>query len=407
MIKILIIDDDAVKVQKICSALLEITNLEIDNITHVTNIHDGKINMQGSFYDLLILDIALPARLDKEIDSEGGLKLLEELFQRDTYQVPTEIIGITGYTNLYEKSQKIFSDRMLNFIHFDASSDDWITPLQKRVTHLIATKLREKNEPSEHQSHLAIVCALDDPELQSIRNLSWNWETTSISNDMTIYFRGIVRKDDLELVIYAAAASRMGMPAAAVLASKMIALFRPKYIAMTGITAGLPEKTKFGDVVVANPVWDWGNGKWTISDSGSLQFLPSPHQISISPFLIRQFNQLKNNRAVLATIKQGWSGKTPDHELSIRLGPMASGACVLADGLTSEQIRKQHRDLLAIEMETYAVFLAAQDASFPQPTAFSIKSVVDFANGQKDDQFQKYSAYTSAQVLKHMIENLL
>jgi len=38
---------------------------------------------------------------------------------------------------------------------------------------------------------------------------------------------------------------------------------------------------------------------------------------------------------------------------------------------------------------------------YQQPRAFSLKSVVDFGDGGKNDQYQKYAAFTSAQALKH------
>jgi nucleoside phosphorylase len=58
-------------------------------------------------------------------------------------------------------------------------------------------------------------------------------------------------------------------------------------------------------------------------------------------------------------------------------------------------------------MEAYGVYLAAQECSLPRPTCFSLKSVVDFADGDKNDRYQKYAAYTSAQTLKHFIETYL
>jgi nucleoside phosphorylase len=80
---------------------------------------------------------------------------------------------------------------------------------------------------------------------------------------------------------------------------------------------------------------------------------------------------------------------------------------LLADGITTERIKQQHRQLLGIEMETYGVFAAAEEATDPRPIAFSMKSVVDFADANKDDCFQKYASFTSAQALKYFVENFL
>lgn len=58
-------------------------------------------------------------------------------------------------------------------------------------------------------------------------------------------------------------------------------------------------------------------------------------------------------------------------------------------------------------METYGVFVAADEAPSPKPLVFSMKSVVDFGDGLKDDHYQKYAAYTSARSLKHFVEHHL
>lgn len=55
-------------------------------------------------------------------------------------------------------------------------------------------------------------------------------------------------------------------------------------------------------------------------------------------------------------------------------------------------------------MEAYSVFAAAEEASEPRPSAFALKAVVDFADGEKGDYFQTYGAYASAAVLQELCE---
>jgi len=75
---------------------------------------------------------------------------------------------------------------------------------------------------------------------------------------------------------------------------------------------------------------------------------------------------------------------------------MASGASVVAAREFAASIAGQHKDLLAIEMEGYAVMAAAECATAPAPIAIVIKSVCDFADAKKTDDWQAYAAYTSA-----------
>jgi nucleoside phosphorylase len=63
--------------------------------------------------------------------------------------------------------------------------------------------------------------------------------------------------------------------------------------------------------------------------------------------------------------------------------------------------------VIGLEMENYGFFHAAAHASHPRPMAFSVKSVCDFADQDKGDAFQRYAAYTSAQVVYHFADRYL
>lgn len=405
MIKVLIVDDDAVKVQRITRVLSDINGFDLAGVTHETNMHSAKLRLQQTSYDLMILDIALPSRIDQEVVREGGIELLEEIVERDHYKKPNHVIGITAYSDIFHGAEERFSKRLLTVIYFDPTSDEWTISLQARVKHIIAAKADLQTNTEDYKSFLAIICALEAPELSSIRQIDWSWEQIRIPNDETVYYRGEHDRAGTRQIIYSAAAARMGMPASAILAMKMIWTFRPKYLAMAGITAGISGKTKLGDIIVADPSWDYGNGKWIINN-GSHAFMPAPHQVSITSTLRTKFRLMSADIGALTRIRHNWMGDKPDHDLSLLIGPVASGASVLADGSTAERIRmQQHKEVLGIEMETYGVFAAAEEAAGPRPTAFSMKSVVDFADGNKDDRYQKYAAYTSAQSLKHFVEN--
>lgn len=59
-------------------------------------------------------------------------------------------------------------------------------------------------------------------------------------------------------------------------------------------------------------------------------------------------------------------------------------------------------------MEAYGVFYTAKKATKNGAEAIVIKSVCDFADSEKDDRFQDFSAFASAQCLyqlftKHVI----
>jgi hypothetical protein len=64
-----------------------------------------------------------------------------------------------------------------------------------------------------------------------------------------------------------------------------------------------------------------------------------------------------------------------------------------------EEIKKQHRKLLGVEMEFYGAYLAAKDCPAPRPITFGLKGVSDFAGGDKDDTYQGFAAHMSAGAL--------
>jgi nucleoside phosphorylase len=198
----------------------------------------------------------------------------------------------------------------------------------------------------------------------------------------------------------------MGMTSAAVLTMKMIYAFRPRYVAMCGIAAGFPGKCSLGDIVAVDPGWDYGSGKWKLQGKTPV-FLPAPHQIGLDSFIRGKLSLMAQDGGILDEIRRRWSAAEIPTALRMHLGPVASGAAVIAEPGVSELIKRQHRDAFGLEMETYGVFAACEDCSLPQPKAFSLKSICDFANARKADSYQSYAAFTSAAALQVFVERFL
>jgi nucleoside phosphorylase len=250
---------------------------------------------------------------------------------------------------------------------------------------------------------LAILCALEDIELKAVLRLPWHWEPYAEfdSTDGSSYYVGrVTNKHGQILRVLAVAAPQMGMPAMAVLAMKVIEHFRPIYLATTGIAAAVKKAPdiNFGDVLFAEFSWDYGSGKLTV-EKGKASLSPDPRPIPADSDLRKHFVAIKNNASALATIRDDWPGVKPATVLNIHLGPVASGAAVVADEKIVSDILVQHRKLIGIEMEIYGLFYAARHCIAPRPTALAIKSVCDYGDREKSDRYQPYAAYTSARVL--------
>ena len=128
-------------------------------------------------------------------------------------------------------------------------------------------------------------------------------------------------------------------------------------------------------------------------------FLPDPMPLRLDQQIISIVNRILLNEAKLHEIRSAWPGRPPDTALQMKIGPIASGAAVVADEKFATEVKKHWRKLLGIELETYAVFYAVQHGVSPNALVVSMKSVADFANAKKNDDWREYAAYTSARAV--------
>jgi nucleoside phosphorylase len=358
-------------------------------------LYDAGLALERAQYDLMILDMSIPPRPKEQPVSDGGMRLMQNIKTRTTYHRPTHIIGLTAYDELITKHGSEMEEDMWFLIKYSDESDEWVCRLGARLIHIAEANLPLRDHGYDYD--VAIVNALEEVELDAVLALPANWKTCVTTGDDTIYRVGEFREGKRTLRVVAAAALEMGMPAATALSMKMISRFRPRYIAMTGITAGV--KGSFGDIVVASQVWDYGAGKSRRSARTASKFFPAPNYIPLDPLLKAKFAYFGLKKNVLPSIKATWDGTRIKTELKAKLGPMASGAAVVENKRLIGEIVNHNRKLAAVEMESYGVFLAAMVSPKPRPLAMAIKSICDFGDVKKDDRYQLYAAYTSSRYL--------
>ena len=75
--------------------------------------------------------------------------------------------------------------------------------------------------------------------------------------------------------------------------------------------------------------------------------------------------------------------------------------------MQEKQIHSQYSNTAALDMESYAVMYAVNNAPAPKPKGVIIKSVCDYADEEKSDQYQRFAAFTSAQFAKLLYEKFL
>jgi nucleoside phosphorylase/CheY-like chemotaxis protein len=402
--KVLVVEDDPAKLRRVLDCLNGV-GITSDDIEIARDIVSAKRLLKIKSFGLMILDVSLPEDPQSDPVRDAGLKLLDELFEREVYQAPREVVGLTAFDDILANAGARFGEHLWTILRYETSSDAWIEQIQRKIRYIRLAE-RSQSAQADFGSFLGVITALHTPELTAVLELPWHWEAIERPDDPAAYFKGWFSKGDERRNVYAVAAPRMGMTASAIATTKLIQAFRPRYVAMVGILAGFRGQARIGDIIIADPSWDYGSGK-QVSNGAETTFRPAPHQISLDSFLRSKLTQLAQDNRVADEIRTSWSRSGTTDVLKMHVGPVASGAAVLADSGALVGIQAQHRKVIGVEMECYGLFAAAAESTIPQPKAFAIKSVCDFGDEHKDDNGQNYASFTSAQALKAFSERYL
>jgi nucleoside phosphorylase len=405
MSRFLVIEDTGEKLRQILQVFISAGVDTQSDVDIAGDVVTAQQKISAHRYDLAVLDLVLPIRPELPPDDNAGLQLLAEIHDgRGRYIVPGVIVGLTAFTELQESAASIFDEYLSTLLTYGVNRTDWQEKLRRRIRAIILRDAAPVAGTST--AALVVVTALHDPELAAVRTLPWEWQELENADPSSMYYEGrLTRPDGVKRVI-AAAAPRMGMVPAAVLATKMIHQYRPAYLAMVGIMAGIEGECQLGDVICAETCWDWGSGKYTVVD-GAAQFAQAPYQYKLDARLQKKFQRLASDTDTLRSIRDKWFADKPNSELKLHIGPVASGAAVVADDAVVKVIKKSNRKIIGIDMEAYSVFAAAEETIVPEPRAFVIKGVSDFGGEAKNDGVRRYAAFVSAKLLERFASQYL
>lgn len=418
MIRILVVEDNLPKQTNIKNAILDNSNIKSEDLHIANNIKEAKRLLYKNYYDLMILDLVLPMEENEDASPENGVRFLDDIHNSPMIKSPIQIIGLSGFSDMVIKYNDQFKRKLWHIIDYQADSISWQDDLKSVIYYLVKIRQQFINESVKVNLYdIAIITALPHPEFEAILKLGGSsWEELEIENDPTRFYKTTFSNDNKTRTIIAATCDQMGMTATSCLTTKMILYFKPKYFIMGGITAGIKDRDLgFGDILIAEQSWDYGSGKMIELKSDVNNSTPQDIHFEIDTRPIQLASELKskitaflmNGVGILDKIQNDWPADKPRTKLQAKLGPIASGSYVISSEATLEQIKIQQRKLLGIEMETYGLYYAAEHSQNPSTKAISIKSVSDYGDGQKNDVFQKYAAFTSANFIYHFIINEL
>jgi nucleoside phosphorylase len=393
--KTLIVDDQYDGKVRVVSSILR--SIGVTDLEQVGTAKDALKRLRSAKYDMLILDLQIPAELGGEVEELGGKVLLEFIELDKKINKPTSVVAITSHADSFAQCEEFFQQRGWQLI---LGVDD-----SEKLTALFTTQLAHVAS-SNDDVDVVIITALARTELQAVLNLPMNWEQFTSLGDSARYWRGQFQSisGGIRSVI-AVNCPSMGMPAASAVTATVCQKFRPKIVLMTGIAAGIAGKVELGDILVASPSWDWGSGKLTVKND-KVTFLGAPNQIPLDPGFRAVLEEISVQRRYMDEIYSEWKGgKRPSHDLNLHVGPLSSGAVVLEDPATVEMIQGQHRNTIGVEMEAYGVMSAVFYTASPGTKVLVMKSVCDFADPHKNNDWQAYAAYTSASLAYKFLVN--
>ena len=259
MINVLFLEDSNVKANNILNVLWKSNLLPSESIHSVSDITQATKCLQSTQYDVFIMDIELPQRFGENAKPEAGYDLLYRIQKKQMrMNPPKHIIAITAYKEVFEEYKKQFKDDAFFLIYYDESTIDWQNSLIKKLQYIVNAENNHKIQV-DYDYDIAIICALSDPEFTFIEELPVKWEKITVPNMTLSFYSTIFQKDDKLLRVIAATTNTMGMVPTTMLATQMIELFRPRYITMTGIAAGIDnEEISLGDLLIIDISWEIG-----------------------------------------------------------------------------------------------------------------------------------------------------
>jgi nucleoside phosphorylase len=401
MSKILIIDDKPLKYSSLLTKINRPINAEQDVVV-VSCVRDGLTELQRQHFDVLILDMLLPEVPWGNPVEDGGVQLLRHLDEDPELKLPKYIIGITASADSIEAVEEAFQSKPWVLLKTSKGAP-WEERLLSLIRHAIDSEAAQ--DSAKYQTDVCLITALRHPELEALFRTPIRLADPVLIDSATYVQTGTLVSNDQPLSVVVGCCLRMGTTESALLAAKLIEHFRPKIVGLAGICAGFDGEVVYGDVIIADPCWDYTmSSKITTTPDGVTTVANAPDFIGMETDISARFENFSTDTAYFLRLVDDWPGEKPRNPPKIVVGPSATGPAVIAGASVFSDLRKtQHRNAVGLEMEAYGVYCAVRRATRPRPIVFSAKGVCDYASFLKDDKYQKYAAYTSASIVSEFL----
>ena len=393
--KIFLADDDPKKAEAIALSI----NQALDDdpqrsIAVAKTLANGVRLLSLVAFDLVILDLMLPYIEGGEADSRAGLELLRELRKDDSPNKNTTVIGISAFPDEIATSRAGFEELGVLIIPFD-DEGAWKRALSNVLQGVKGRAI------SRIDLDFLVICALEK-ERGGFAHTAMEKISEAIVSGLNVHYVRLSGRSELFGGIIRL--SQMGLVAATFETTLALNVFRTKALCMSGICAGVATETNLGQLIVASPAWEYQAGKWSTNG-----FEIAPMQVPLRPATRAIVDQTIAREDFVRYLEDGInSGVTrPSRQSKCLLAPFATGSAVIADDRRLEHIKMQHRKVAALDMETFGLYFSAHESTTSMKHFFSVKCVVDLADGNKGDDLHPYGCIVSARAAEQLIRALL
>jgi nucleoside phosphorylase/CheY-like chemotaxis protein len=436
-ISILIVEDNPTKLASVLrelrNASFECRDINLD-IQTADCFSSAQRQLTDRFFDIVILDLMIPVTPTGEARLETGKDLYRSI-RTSQFPKPFHVVGLTSAAT--GDVDDIFkSEPGLNIQRFDESGI-WLGELVERVDFVLGAKSGLLNHlGNSFGIDVLIITARKGNEYDPIYGrLEWHGARSTSDSRLAgrhNAFGRVALRDGKVLSVGLVCLDEMGLSHSAALVSSMIAMYRPRYLAMLGMCCGLKKlphpngdadraRTKLGDIVVASQTYCWEEGKYSDAEIAGSTFFNNraTHKQPdiefwrrVNRFLdqegtrieseIEEFYKSANLKKVRSGLRGGVKFRTNG---LIHKWPMVSGPCVVDSATLIEEIETRFPQAFALEMEAHSIYSAADCCIGAAPNVLVIKGVADFGDGTKAKALQPLASAASFDVFKAILES--
>ncbi|WP_186038780.1 phosphorylase [Burkholderia gladioli] len=290
-----------------------------------------------------------------------------------------------------------------------------VQPLEKiaaRSVELMHLELAEKQAAARTDVLLLTALPVELAAARMAFDIPENASPRTVRGTYNVWRSQKRTSDNGTVTVDVACFATAGNVNAAAITATLIAELGPAHVVMIGIAAGLREKCKLGQVVIAERVVAY-EGK-AVLNGGDEQARPEQYHITAR---VRQglARYLSTPELLKDRLDAAWRQHEFQMPTNVTAGPVANsplpeattiaaGEELLRDEARLQQIRTLHGKIEVFEMEAVGVHAACQNEGVP---AIVIRGISDFGDETKDGRFHDAASRAAAIVADDFIRNCL